>query len=133
MNNNIKILSCVGGHPVNIYTGAEFDPDIRKYRGGEIAVSIPYAGFMLSAKAVQADDEPIVVNGVEIPTKSPQKWTAVDPLPEDDDGETLYVVSAMYVAACKELGLPTNKLLTIGQTVVDESGRVAGCVNLNRN
>ena len=133
MNNNIKILSCVGGHPVNIYKNAEFDSAIRKYRGGEIAATIPYAGFMLSARAEQVDDEPIIVDGVEIPTKTPQKWTAVDPLPENDDGETLYIVSAMYVAACKELGLPTDKLLTIGQVVVDETGRVCGCVNLNRN
>ena len=127
----MKIVSCVGGHPVNIYTGAEFDPTIRKFRGGEISATIPYAGFMLSARAEQVDDEPIIVDGVEIPTKSPQKWVSVDPLPNEPD--TLYIVSAMYVAACKELGLPTDKLLTIGQTVVDETGRVAGCVNLNRN
>lgn len=127
----MKVLSCVGGHPVNVFRNAEFDPAIRKYRGGELAVSIPYAGYMLSAKAEQVDDEPIVVEGVEIPTKSPQKWVSVDPLPDEPD--TMYIVSAMYVAACKELGLPTDKLLTIGQTVVDETGRVAGCVNLNRN
>lgn len=127
----MKVLSCVGGHDVIVYKNAEFDPAIRKYRGGEIAATIPYAGFMLSARAAQADDEPIVVEGVEIPTKSPQKWVSVDPLPEEED--TMYIVSAMYVAACKELGLPTDKLLTIGQTVVDETGRVAGCVNLNRN
>ena len=129
----MRIVSCVGGHPVNVFTGAEFDPTIRKFRGGEISATIPYAGFMLSAKAEQVDDEPIVEEGVEIPTKSPQKWTAVDPLPENDDGNTMYIVSAMYVAACKELGLPTNMLLTVGQTVVDETGRVVGCVNLNRN
>ena len=127
----MKIVSCVGGHPVNIYTGAEFDPTIRKFRGGEISATIPYAGFMLSARAEQVDDEPIIVDGVEIPTKSPQKWVSVDPLPDEPD--TLYIVSAMYVAARKELGLPTNMLLTIGQVVVDETGRVAGCVNLNRN
>lgn len=131
MNNNIKILSCVGGHPVNIYKNAEFDSAIRKYRGGEIAATIPYAGFMLSARAEQVDDEPIIVDGVEIPTKTPQKWVSVDPLPDEPDA--LYIVSAMYVAARKELGLPTNMLLTIGQVVVDETGRVAGCVNLNRN
>ena len=127
----MKLVSCVGGHDVIVYKNAEFDPAIRKYRGGEIAATIPYAGFMLSAKAAQVDDEPIVVEGVEIPTKSPQKWVSVDPLPNEPD--TMYIVSAMYVAACKELGLPTDKLLTIGQTVVDETGRVAGCVNLNRN
>lgn len=126
-----KVLSCVGGHPVNVFSGAEFDTSIRKFRGGNKIAEIPYAGFMLSAKAEQADDEPIVVEGVEVPTKSPQKWVSVDPLPEGND--TLYIVSAMYVAACKELGLPTDRLLTVGQTVVDDSGRVIGCVGFNRN
>lgn len=129
----MRIVSTVGNHNINIIAGAEFDPAIRKFRGGHKIAEIPFSGVMLSAKAEQVDGEPLIVDGVAIPTKSPQKWTAVDPLPENDDGETLYVVSAMYVAACKELGLPTDKLLTIGQTVVDETGRVCGCVNLNRN
>lgn len=127
----MKMVSCVGGHPVNVIKDATFDGSIRKFRGSVKVAEIPYAGFMLSAKAEQVDDEPIVVEGVEIPTKSPQKWTSVDPLPESED--TMYIVSAMYVAACKELGLPTDKLLTIGQTVVDDTGRVVGCVGFNRN
>lgn len=127
-----KILSCVGGHSVSVFKDAEFDTTIRKFRGGEKVAEIPFAGFMLNARASQVDGEPITVEGVEVPTKTPQKWTSVDPLP-DDTNDTMYIVSAMYVAACKELGLPTDKLLTIGQTVVDDAGHVIGCVGFNRN
>lgn len=127
----MNIVSCVGGHSISVYKNAEFDPNIRKFRGGTKIAEIPFSGFMLSAKAEQVDGEPITVEDTEIPTKSPQKWTSVDPLPNTND--TLYIVSAMYVAACRELGLPTDKLLTVGQTVVDEAGRVIGCVGFNRN
>lgn len=123
-----KIISCVGNHDVQIYRGTSFDPSIRKYRGGYLAATIPFSGKMLSAKVTQEDCD--AIHGV--PTKSKQIFTGVDPLPSDD-GDTYYIVSAMYVAACKEVGYPTDKLLTIGGTVVDDEGRVIGAAFLNRN
>ena len=43
------------------------------------------------------------------------------------------MVSAVYLTACKALGRDTSRLLTVGGTVVDESGKVIGAAWLNRN
>ena len=126
------IKSYVGGHDINVYSGCTFDPKVRKYRGGELAAVIPYAGNMLSAKFSPAKKEIISVGNAEIILKSPQEFTDVDPLPAGNSDD-LYVVSALYVAACKALGKDTSRLLTIGDTVVDDMNRVIGCVDFNRN
>ncbi|MBQ5824162.1 MAG: hypothetical protein IIW48_05075 [Clostridia bacterium] len=127
-----KIMSFVGGHDVKIYSGTVYDPSIRKRRGGEIIAVIPYSGRMLSAVVKQSPDTPIQYDGVLIPVNSPQIFTAVDPVPPEDECD-FCVVSAMYVAACKALGLDTSRLLTIGEPVADEEGRVIGTASLNRN
>ena len=124
------IKAFVGGHDVVVYSGAEFVPAIRKYKGGTPAVTIPYAGIQLNAKARQDVAESIEIDGISIPTKTPKMWDSVDPIPEDCD---FCVVSAMYVSACKALGMPTDKLLTIDGTVVSDDGRILGCVGFNRN
>lgn len=123
------VYSCVGGHGIMVFKNAEFDPSIRKYRGGELVGEIPYAGFMLSAKTTRVDAGTVEVAGMEIPAIA-QGFTGVDELPEGDD---LYIVSAMYVAACKQLGRDTSRLLTIADTVVDAYGRPVGCCGLQRN
>lgn len=128
----MKISSYVGGHAVNVYTGASFDPSVRKYRGGELIATIPFSGRMLSAKAAQESADPVVVDGIEIPTMSAQKWVAVDPIPDESECDYC-IVSAMYVAACKALGFNTSRLLTMANTVVDADGRVIGVTGFNRN
>lgn len=125
-----KIGSFVGNHDVVVYAGAQLDTTIRKYRGGTPVATIPFAGKMLSAKVSQDAAEPICIDGVEIPTRTSQQFTAVDPLPE---GYDYYIVSAMYVAACRAIGMPTDRLLTIDGTVVDDDGKVVGCTGFNRN
>lgn len=127
----MEIISYMG--VIDIYKDAEYDSSIGVFRGGVKVAEIPYAGHSLYVKTEQVDDEPIVVEGVEIPTESPLKWISVDPLPEGDDPDTMYIVPMYYVAACKELGLPTDKLLTMGQPVVDDTGRFIGCVAFIRN
>lgn len=129
---SMKIMSFVGGHEVNVIAGAEFDPAIRKYRGGSVVAVIPFSGRMLSAKAEQKLADPVVFDGVEIPTNTPQEWTSVDELPSTEECD-LCIVSAMYVAACKALGRDTSRLLTMANTVVDEAGRVVGVTGFNRN
>ena len=126
------IKSYVGGHEIRVFTGCIFDPSVRKYRGGELLTVIPYSGKMLSAVLDQQNAEPIYVNGVEIPTKTPQSFTAVDPVPNESESDYC-IVSSMYVAACKSLGVDTSRLLTIGEPVVDDNNHVIGCINFNRN
>lgn len=126
------IKSYVGGHGVKVFTGCTYDPAIRKYRGGRLAVEIPYSGRMLSAKVSQENAEPIFFDGVSIPVKTAQVFQSVDEIPGEDECDYC-VVSAMYVAACKALGLDTSRLLTIGAPVADENGHVIGTVFLNRN
>ena len=120
-------------HNLDLIAGAEFDPAIRKYRGGKTILTIPSSGMVNAKSAAQTEMDPISVEGVEIPTMSAPKWVSVDPLPEAEKG-TLFVVSALYVPACKELGIPTENLLTINNAVVaDDNRTVLGCTCLVRN
>ena len=122
----------VGGHSLCIFADCEYDPSIRKYKGGNLIAEIPYSGRLLNAHWTQSEGEPVEVNDTMIPTMSPQVFTSVDDLPPTD--ECYYcIVSALYVAACKALGKDTSRLLTIGIPVVDENGRTIGCCSLNRN
>ena len=117
------IRSYVGGHDVVVYHGAIYDPP---------AVVIPYAGRMLSAVPKPAQEEQMEVNGVLIPLHKATVWDHVDPLPNPEECDYA-LVSALFVAACKSLGIDTSRLLTIGGAVVDDAGRTIGCVWLNRN
>ena len=128
----MTIKSYVGGHSICIFAGCEYDPAIRKYRGGRQIAEIPYSGKMLNAHWQQSEAEPVLIDGAEIPTMSPHVFSDVDEIPGADECDYC-VVSALYVAACKALGRPTDRLLTIGGTVVDETGRIIGCCSLNRN
>lgn len=128
----MKIRSYVGGHPVSIYEGASFDPSIRKYRGGKCMAVIPYGGRMLSAQTALQTEQTLELDGCSIPVRSPQRWVSVDPLPSADECDYA-LVSAQYVAACRELGQDTSRLLTIGGVVADEEGRVVGAAWLNQN
>lgn len=127
-----KIKSFVGGHPIKIYKDCVYDEKIRKFRGGTLAFEIPYSGKLLNAHSQQNDAESILLNDVQIPTKTPLIFTDVDELPPESECDYC-VVSALYVAACKELGRDTSRLLTIGIPVVDENGVVVGTTALNRN
>lgn len=126
------IKSFVGGHPVCVFAGCEFDPQTRKYKGGHKIAEIPYSGRMLSAHSDQTDAGEIEYNGTFLPTKTMPIFTSVDDIPGEDECD-LCIVSSMYVSACKSLGKDTSRLLTIGETVVDENGHVIGTINFNRN
>ena len=124
--------SFVGGHSLRIFADCEYDPFVRKFKGGRQIAEIPYSGRLLNAYWTQSKGESVEVDGMMIPTMSPQVFTSVDDLPSAD--ECFYcIVSALYVAACKALGKDTSRLLTIGIPVVDDTGRTIGCCSLNRN
>lgn len=129
----MKIKSYVGGHDIVIFQNAVYDPVIRRYRGGTQIAAIPFAGRMLSARASpQVELEPIQVEGQRIPVHSALKWEYVDPIPDVEECDYA-LVSVMYVTACKAMGLDTSRLLTIGGSVVDDSGKVIGACWLNCN
>lgn len=129
----MTIRSYVGGHDIVVYNNTVYDKSIRKYRGGTPAVVIPYAGRMLSAVPKPAQEEQMEVNGVLVPIHKAIEWDHVDPLPNPEECDYA-LVSALYVTACKSLGIDTSRLLTIGGAVVDDTGRTTiGCVWLNRN
>lgn len=121
-------------HAIKIFSKAQPDEKIRKFRvqeGAEPDVIIPSSGVLLNAKAApQEDAMAIDFEGACIPTKTAPQWTGVDECPQDGN---LHVVSALYVSACKEVGMPTDHLLTIGGQVVNEEGFPIGCAFLCRN
>jgi len=111
-------------HSINIIDGSRFDPSIRKYvttEGKEVTVvaSIPSDG-VLSAVIETAEMEPI--NGIPVYGK---KIVGIDPLPE---GYDVYVVSALYASAMRQMGGDTSKLYTVADPVYTEDGRtILGC------
>lgn len=129
----MTIKSYVGGHPVAVFRDAVYDPAIRKYRGGILVGVIPYAGRMLSARMKpQKELPPVEMDGNSIPVRSAPEWESADPVPDRSECDYA-LVSAMYLSACKELGLDTSRLLTIGGSVVDDTGKVIGTAWLNHN
>lgn len=112
-------------HPVNIIEGSTFDPSIRKYvttAGKEVTVvaSIPNSGVVLSAVIETVEMEPI--NGIPVYGK---KIIGVDPLPE---GYDIYIVSALYASAMRQMGEDTSALYTVADPVYSEDGRtILGC------
>jgi len=127
----MKVKSYIGGHPVRIFADCIFDESIRKYRGGHQIAEIPYGGKMLSAHIEYIDCEDIDIDGKKITIKKPHV-ISVDEPPTDEHNNYI-IVSALYVSACKLLGYPTDKMLTVGIPVVDNCGNVIGTIGLNKN
>lgn len=110
-------------HPINIVDGSTFDPSIRKYvvvgDKATVVASIPSNG-VLSAVIETVEREPI--NGIPVYGK---KIIGIDPLPE---GYDIYIVSALYASAMRQLGGDTSKLYTVADPVYSEDGRtILGC------
>lgn len=116
-------------HPVNIYKDAEFDPSIRKYRGGTKIGTFPSVGMLsakLAEKTVDVREDGIVFKRTEI--------IGCDKCPIKLDGSDIYIiVSQLYLSAAKQMGWDTSHLLTIGGAVVDDAGRTIGAAFLTMN
>ncbi|MCD6418072.1 hypothetical protein J7M00_04760, partial [bacterium] len=116
-------------HTINIYSQeqVEYVPEIRKYvvkEGEEPIVVIPSDG-MLSAKIKY--EKITEIDG--IPIHEP----VVENCDEPPEGEDV-IVSQLYVAAMRALGMDTSKLYTVSQPVYNskDNPRPVGCLGLNR-
>lgn len=112
-------------HYVNIFSGAEFDPIIQKYRGGSFERTIEPSGVLLNAKIQEIDDEPI--DGIATKRTS---IISADPIPDDGN---YHIVSQLYLSAARQSGWDTSRLLTIGGAVVDYVDHTIGASFLIRN
>lgn len=127
----MKLINMTGNHAVNIVIGASYDASIRKYVGGEIALTIEPSGTMLSAKFEEVPGEPLIVDGVEVPT-SIKKLVSCDPVPTGE-ADTYFIVSMLYKNAVLEMGGDTSHLLTTnGCVVADDGNGIKGCLSLCR-
>ena len=115
-------------HEINILSGATFSQKDRKYvvdHTTQVVKVIKPEGTLLSVQQINEDKDPI--DG--IPTKRMEFGS--DLLHPSD---CYCIVSAMYVSACRQHGVDTSNLLTIGDGVYDpESMKPVGTLNLNRN
>lgn len=112
-------------HAINIVTGAVFKPEIRKFvvpDGIEVTVvaSIPSDG-VLSAK-IDTVELPEIDGSIPVFGKA---IVGCDPLPE---GYDIYIVSALYASAMRQMGEDTSKLYTVADPVYTEDGKtILGC------
>ena len=114
-------------HTVSVYEGATYNPAIRKYEGGTLTRCIPSCGVVLNARM---DTTP--VGDVEGVPCVRAHVVDVDPAPAFGPGD-YFIVSTIYVNACKALGFDTSHMLTVDGAVVDSEGHVVGCVGFRRN
>ncbi len=117
-------------HTINIYkeSDVEYDSTHRKFfvkPGATACKTIPSKGIANAKIRYVADD---AIDG--IPTFRPTV-EAADTLPENGK----FIVSALYVQACKILGQDTAHLFTVSQPVYTDpdNPRPVGCLGLNRN
>lgn len=105
-------------HDINIMTGAEYRPEIRKYVGGNIVRTIEKSGELLNVQFTVKEEEPL--DGIPIQRKVVY---SIDHLPE---GYEYIIVSAVYAAAYEEPD--RHRLLCVADPVYSEDGRtVLGC------
>jgi len=106
-------------HPINIVEGATFNPQIRKWVGGQVVRVIPSNG-MLNAKMSVVD----LPSTDGIPTFG-KSFEGVDALP---DGFDIFIVSALFSSAMQKMGADMSKIFTIGDPVMSEDGNTfVGC------
>ena len=138
--NNIHVYNYTG-EQVRLYKDAERASDNIHHRWvwvegeeGRPYIEFPSRGRLGVTVDPQTVTNMVVGDGTDVPFTSPLKVRGVDPLPEAPEG-TMYIVSAMYIAACRELGIPTDRLLTVGEPVIDDENwlTVLGYVSLVRN
>lgn len=109
-------------HSINILRGAEYDSAIRKFRGGEITCTIPSSGMVSAKYAEQPVGE---IQGIPVNRKT---LISIEEIPNFEP-DAVYIVSGLYLAAAKELGLYEGNLVAPGTTSVEADGRtIRGCV-----
>lgn len=117
-------------HPISIFRKEDtvYDSSTRKLILKEDAkpIEILPAGVPLNAQTRNipyetTEDMPFLKGAVE--------FVSADPLPE----EGIIIVSNLYKSALKELGIPTTRVATVGDTVYadKDNPRPVGCLSLN--
>ena len=106
-------------HAINVVSGANFDPAIRKYIGGDVVVTIPSDG-VLNAKIDTVELSPVG----NIPAFG-KTTTGFDPLPE---GYDVYIVSVLYATAYKGSNPSDDRIYTVADPVMSDDGKTfRGC------
>ena len=112
-NNRYKIFNGTP-HPVNIVEWSIEDPAIIKFKGGTVIATVP-PNYILNAKfGVENIGE---FNGIPLSKKTVE---GCDPLPE---GYDIYIVSALYAIAYRELHGYSEKIFSISDLVVEDDGK----------
>lgn len=125
------ILNCTP-HNIVIYSQADctWDSASRKNLlrdGATPLTAIQKSGAILSAKMASQDDA--MIDGIPIIR---QTFVDIDPLPLGTDSDYC-IVSQLYLAAAKGLGLDTTRLLTVGVPVYKGvTPQPCGVLNLQR-
>lgn len=94
------------------------------------AIAIPPSGTIARAEEYVVPADPLTVEGVAIPT-SWVTYTRLEDLPPPEPG-VVYVVSLVVAQAAVACYRSTDDLLTPGEQVRDDKGRVVGCRSLAR-
>ena len=128
----MKILNYTP-NDVNLYSGAEYDSEIRKYKGGNIIRTFPSIGI-LNARMEEItefvrEDDIIFFKHKRIVSFS------CDDLPSQlENTDTYLIVTRVYLEVAKQKGWDVSHLLIVGEgAVVDGTGRIVGAKFLTMN
>ena len=128
----MKILNYTP-NDVNLYSGAEYDSEIRKYKGGNIIRTFPSIGI-LNARMEEItefvrEDDIIFFKHKRIVSFS------CDDLPTQlENTDTYLIVTRVYLEVAKQKGWDVSHLLIVGEgAVVDGTGRIVGAKFLTMN
>lgn len=127
----MKILNYTP-NDVNLYSGAEYNSDIRKYKGGSVIRTFPSIGI-LNAR-MEEITEFVREDGIIFKHKRIVSFSC-DYLPlQLENTDTYLIVTRTYLAVAKQKGWDTSHLLTIEEgAVVDDTGRIIGATFLTMN
>lgn len=127
----MKILNYTP-NDVNLYSGAEYDSETRKYKGGNIIRTFPSIGILNArmeeiTEFVREDD--IIFKHKRIVSFS------CDDLPSQlENTDTYLIVTRVYLEVAKQKGWDVSHLLIVGEgAVVDDTGRIVGAAFLTMN
>ena len=109
-------------HEINIFENAIFNPEIRKYQGGNLVMTIPSNG-MLNDK-IETETKPKIGN---IPIFG-KKLVSCDEPPK---GYDMIIVSALYSSAIQKSEFNHSNCFTVCDPVFSNDGKtIVGCLGL---
>ena len=111
-------------HNINIVTGSEFSPAIRKYIGGEVTMTLHSDGVLnakIETELVEGDTKAI--------PEYAKRVRGCDPYPE---GYDIVVVSALYASAFRQVHgyVPSSMRLVADPVMSDDGKTFRGCRGL---